>query len=176
MSELTCAPLLQCKQQNYESDEDGWSYCDSSTGMGEYALCECEDVWYNRAGDCAAGVGSGMKLQGCPTLEELQQCDSSETTAWCDSKDARCKGQVGDEIGQGWFACDVNTQGHAETESSSSDVTTAIATSVVATLVFCALFVTVGIYVVRRYRYELYSYYAGITPLPNSHELLDTTA
>jgi hypothetical protein len=132
--------------------------------MGEYGLCECEDTWYNRAGSCAPGVGQEMSLRGCPTVAELRICDSAQDTAWCQSKDKRCKGQVGNEVGQGWFACDSETQNHAG--KTNSDIKVAIATSVVVTFMFCGLLVCAALYAARQYRYDIYSYYAGIDTLP----------
>ena len=101
-------------------------------------------------------------MRGCPTLEELQQCDPSATTVWCEAKDLYCKGQVGDEVGQGWFACDTNTQGHSDTQM---DMKVVVVSSVAATLVFSLLVVFSIVYAIRRNRYEIYSYYAGFDKL-----------
>mmetsp|Transcript_13781 Transcript_13781/g.35407 ORF Transcript_13781/g.35407 Transcript_13781/m.35407 type:complete len:511 (+) Transcript_13781:98-1630(+) len=165
--------FVACDEQNYESDDEGWSYCNPDTDMGEYGLCECEDTWLNIEERCEAPAGHALKMHGCPTLEALQRCDPDETTVWCETKDDWCKGQVNDQVGEGWYGCGGDSY---DSTPSDSDVGQAIGLSVAVTLALCAIIVAVAVYFVRTYRYEIYSFYAGITPLPDSqHKLLTGT-
>jgi len=127
-----------CEQQNSEADGKEWAYCDTSTGMGDLAECECKGSWTHRTDDCNPFEGgTPQSMRGCPSLERIQRCEPNAYQSWCETTDQNCKGQIGQEVDSGWVACDPATQ--YALDRNDTNVGGIIATSVAVTFLVCAL-------------------------------------
>merc|ERR1712166_276411 len=141
-----CETTFQtCKEQNYESEGEGWSYCHPETEMGEYGICECKDYWYNTKEKCA-NFSVGEKMRGCPDLDALRMCEPNRDVSWCPTKSKTCLGQDSDNVGKHVMLCDPNTQEAAHIHKDAI-----IAASSLATILVMSIGVMIGIYFFRRW-------------------------
>ena len=161
-----CATTFEtCKQQNYESNGEEWATCDTSTGMGELAACECMDSWTHRNDACSPfDGGTPQAMRGCPSLEQIQACEPDADQSWCNTKDQTCKEQLGSEIGNGWVACDPQTQ-HALGDRDDTNVGGLIATSVAVTMLVCAVIVVGLVLLARRWASHHKADYSELTQM-----------
>jgi len=148
-----------CKEQPSASEGDGWAFCNAETGDAEPGECECEAAWYITEGTCGhltgltagQGIKRGLAVRGCPPLEQIQRCDPTATQSWCDTTEWSCKGQTGEQVGEGYVTCDPDTQ-RALPGDVNDKVVTAVAVSVVTTLVLVACVVVVAIFLLAKRR------------------------
>jgi len=134
-----------CKQQNYESVGNGWSYCDAETDKAMTAKCECKAMWQNREDQCSDVY---QQFRGCPSIEELQFCEPSITESWCKTMDETCLGQHGNLTGHGRVTCDPLTQMPDNIDNNVAEI---VSTSVGVTMLICSLFILAGVLVYRRW-------------------------
>jgi len=122
----------RCKQQSGESVSDGWVYCDAETQEPQLPFCTCKASWAHKEFNCKNMKG-GMKMSGCPTIEEIAKCEPDTDIvlgqSWCETEQDFCLEQVDWEdkneqnnethmMGHGWAYCDSDS---GETELPNCD-------------------------------------------------------
>jgi hypothetical protein len=131
---------VRCKQQSGESvtdveeygDTKGWVYCNAETQKPTLPYCTCKSQWFNKEDSCANMKG-GMRLSGCPTIEQIKKCepdtDVNLDQSWCETEQDFCLEQVDWDdktmtnnethmVGSGWAFCDSDS---GETELPNCD-------------------------------------------------------